>query len=94
MAAKGKSEPVIIFEVYDGDLPEIIALKDASKNEFATGVSAYRKARFKDAEARFADILSKFPNDKASQIYLSRCREHGENKALENWDGVTRLDVK
>lgn len=94
VAAKGKLEPVTIFEVYDAGLPETVELKDASKQDFEEGLSAYRKMRFKDAKDRFGKILTKFPNDKATRVYLNRTCRHLENEGLEDWDGVTRLDVK
>ncbi|MCK5876949.1 MAG: Cache 3/Cache 2 fusion domain-containing protein, partial [Candidatus Marithrix sp.] len=39
---KGKSKPVTVYEVFDGDLPEIIKLKQQTLADFEQGIASYR----------------------------------------------------
>jgi hypothetical protein len=67
---KGKSEPVSVFDIYEGDPPELRSRKDLARAAFERGVDAYYQRRFGDARALFAQVLSVLPGDGASLRYL------------------------
>ncbi len=73
---KGKSESVMVYEVFDADPPEIKALKLANIQIFISGLYNYRLNKFKEAEQLFTDCLRQNPMDKVAQIYLKRCQQH------------------
>lgn len=70
---KGKSKAVGVFEVFDGDEPQIKEAKLATKAIFEEGLFFYHQQFFREAEQRFADVLRLNPADKVAQIYLERC---------------------
>jgi len=55
--AKGKSEPVTVFEVFDGDPPQIIEIKQQSLMLFKQGFKLYHQAKFAGATSLFSDVL-------------------------------------
>lgn len=74
-SVKGKTESVAIFEIYDADPAEIMALKDMTKGEFENGVYYFGTEEFSAAAEQFRQVLTSYPGDKASLLYLEKCRE-------------------
>ncbi len=77
---KGKTDNISIFEIYDGDPEETITLKDLTKREFENAVYNYGIEEYLGAEALFRNVLTRYPEDKASHLYLEKCKE----KIIEN----------
>jgi hypothetical protein len=69
---KGKSKAVAVFEVFDGDEPDIKEGKLATKPLFEEGLFLYRQQMLKEAAQRFDDVLSINPKDRVAQVYRSR----------------------
>jgi PAS domain S-box-containing protein len=72
VTVKGKSKAVAVFEVFDGDAPEIKQAKLATKSVFEEGLFLYHRQAFKEAAKRFEAVLSMNPGDTVAQIYLER----------------------
>ena len=70
---KGKSQLVIVYEVFDADLPEIKEGKLATKEIFLAALSNYNSERFGEAEELFSECLRLNPMDGVAQIYQQRC---------------------
>jgi adenylate cyclase len=69
---RGMARPVRVFEVL-GTLP--LPNEEARRIEqFATGLAAWRRERWAEAEALFEQVLAATPDDRPSQLYLERCR--------------------
>jgi tetratricopeptide (TPR) repeat protein len=66
--AKGKSEPVTVFEVFDGDPPAIIEAKLKTLDLFKQGFKLYHRTKFAEAQALFNEVLNINPGDKKKQI--------------------------
>ncbi len=73
VAVKGKSELVTVYEVFDADPPESIALKIETLSQFEEGFVLYHWGEFNDAQVFFERVLEINENDKVAQIYLQRC---------------------
>jgi adenylate cyclase len=71
---KGKSEAVAVFEVFDGDEPEIKNLKLATKTTFESALWLYNLDLKSEAAQLLESVLSINPKDTVAQIYLDRCR--------------------
>ncbi|HIK10264.1 MAG TPA: GAF domain-containing protein [Oscillatoriaceae cyanobacterium M33_DOE_052] len=72
---KGKSQDVAVFEVFDGDEPELRDGKLATAAIFEEGLLlSYRKA-YSLAVVRFEECLRRNPTDRVAQIYLERCQQ-------------------
>lgn len=72
---KGKIESVALFEIYDADPSDIVALKDVTKREFDNAVYHFGVEEYATAKGLFLNVLATYPGDKASSLYLEKCRE-------------------
>ncbi len=63
-----------IFEVCDGEKPEIMELKMSTRDRFEEAVALFNDQKLRDAETIFQECLRNNPDDKAAQIYLVRCQ--------------------
>jgi len=91
---KGKTEPVIVFEVLDGYPPKIREAKMETLDLFTQAFIAYQRRFFDIAEADFQICLDKNPADKAAEIYIKRCQFWDKYRDDPNWDGITELESK
>ena len=95
VVVKGKDRPVRIFEVIDGEPPEVARLKRSSLAQFSEAMSLYKGQKFAEARDLFKAVLSESENDNVARLYVERCEkllEGGWNP--ETWDGVERLETK
>jgi hypothetical protein len=72
---KGKSQLVIVYEVFDADPPEIKEGKLVTREIFLTALSHYHSQRFREAGKLFSECLRLNPMDGVAQIYQERCLE-------------------
>ncbi len=91
---KGKKAPVSVHEVFDGDPPAIIELKEQTKDDFEQGLCLYYDRKFSEASVKFNQVLEKFPEDRAARIYLKRSANYMVNGVPEDWTGVEVLTQK
>jgi PAS domain S-box-containing protein len=73
---KGKSELVMVYEVFEADPPDIKAGKLATSQIFIKALHYYRFHKFREAEQLFAECLQHNPMDKVVKIYRQRCQAH------------------
>jgi two-component system, sensor histidine kinase ChiS len=71
---KGKSKAVAVFEVFDGDDPQLKEKKLATKIIFENGLFLYYQQAFQKAAQSFEEVLKINPEDRVAQIYLNRCQ--------------------
>ncbi|MDM8559693.1 cache domain-containing protein [Candidatus Parabeggiatoa sp. HSG14] len=91
---KGKSEPVTVYEVFDGDMPSVIELKKNTMIYLENGLSHYCRKEFVQAKQCFKKMLHIYPEDKAAQIYLNRCEHFQKVGVPEDWEGIEVLESK
>ncbi|MCX7793527.1 MAG: adenylate/guanylate cyclase domain-containing protein [Thermodesulfovibrionales bacterium] len=79
---KGRKEPVNIYEVLspESSISHMI-------RRFEEALYLYSKRRFIEAEVIFREIFNKF-NDRASMVFMERCKNYILNPPPEDWDGV------
>ncbi|MCI5132318.1 MAG: adenylate/guanylate cyclase domain-containing protein [Candidatus Electrothrix sp. EH2] len=94
VAVKGKSEPVSVFEVLEGEEGEVLQKKRATKKQFEKGVFLYREKDFHKTLQIMREILEYNPKDGAAQLYLDRCEKNIQRGVPDNWQAITRLCVK
>ncbi len=70
---KGKSSPVLIYEVFDKDEPHMRDKKLAAKRRFENALLLYQTKEYADALKQFKECLAIHPNDRTTQIYIERC---------------------
>jgi class 3 adenylate cyclase len=75
---KGKSKAVAVFEVFDGNEPQVKQDKLATKTIFEEGLFLYHRQETRQAAQRFEEVLSFNPKDTVAQLYQSRCLSQEE----------------
>lgn len=88
----GKSEEVTVYEIFDADPPESIALKEQTLADFNQGFVLYHSEEFNEARPFFEKVLQVNKNDKAAHIYLKRCEYFQKNGVPKNWDSITLMN--
>ncbi len=88
---KGKTEPVSIYEVFDGDPEEVVELKLRTKPDFEEGLFLYQERKFAEAGVKFNRVVEHNPDDKAAQLYLKRTAHFMVHGVPPDWRGVEEL---
>ncbi|MDY7031911.1 MAG: ATP-binding protein, partial [Thermodesulfobacteriota bacterium] len=91
---KGRSEPIAIYEILDGELAEIRDLKLQTLADFENGLDFYRCGNCDKAKEYFEKVLIVNSEDKAAALYLERVEELQCNGIPENWSGVWSMTKK
>ena len=84
---KGKNEPVLVYEVYDGDVEEALEAKEETKADFEEGVRLYQDRRFDGASERFNRVLKRNSEDRAAQLYIQRSAHFMVHDLPPGWGG-------
>jgi two-component system sensor histidine kinase ChiS len=86
----GRTDPIIIYEVYDLDPKEVQIKKEESRKSLFEGILSYKEKNFSKAWKNFRDCLQIYPEDIVAQRYIKRCRffESHPEKAQGHWEGV------
>jgi len=79
---KGKTEPVSVFDIYEGDPEELRAKKDLVRAAFERGIQAYYERRFGDARTLFAQVVAVLPEDGATLKYLGAIESRAPNDGV------------
>jgi adenylate cyclase len=91
---KGKTQPVAVYEVLDyhtdATFPNLVDVL----GHFRDGLELYRDQRFDDACAAFEEALAANPADRASQLYVERCRLLRASPPGPDWSGVFTMQTK
>ena len=91
--AKGKKEPVAIFEVLEAADTKDKEQKFASLDHYNRGLNIFRTGQFQQAKDIFRQCQDLAPDDKVLSIYLKRCDEFIASGTTK-WSQVTELKEK
>ncbi|MEA5594191.1 ATP-binding protein [Rivularia sp. UHCC 0363] len=91
---KGRSEAIAIYEILDGELPEIRNLKLQTLADFENGLENYRCGDCVQAKVYFEKVLAVNSEDKAAGLYLERVEELQQKGIPEDWCGVWSMTKK
>jgi len=81
---KGKSEQVIVYEVFDADAPEVKEGKLFTAAVFKQAIVLYNSGNLSEAAQLFSHCLHLNPGDKVAKIYLERCQQQETVEALNH----------
>jgi two-component system sensor histidine kinase ChiS len=70
---KGKSEPVSVFEIFDGIKSDVMERKMKANMYFEQGMLSYYQKEFGEALINFRKVLEILPEDGASLFYMQNC---------------------
>lgn len=83
---KGKSEPVKVWEVFNGDELEILKAKVSTIDDFENAVSLFYSQEFHVALINFQKVIKILPKDNVTRMYIQRCEQILKDGVKENWD--------
>ncbi len=92
VVAKGKHEPITIYEVLDADPHR--ELKQRTRAGFDAALAGFRAGKLDDALKGFEEVLTVDADDRAARLYTERCKRFLADGVPEGFDGVTHLDTK
>jgi class 3 adenylate cyclase len=72
---KGKTDKIIVYEIFNCDPDELAAAKLETREWFEEAVSLYEAGNLETSGALFRRCLEKAPDDSAASIFLSRCNK-------------------
>lgn len=93
MRAKGKKEPVVVFELL-ARKGYLSAEQRRVIETYSEGLEAYKHRDFKAAAAQFEAVLALDPRDGPARVYLERAKEYLVAPPPADWDGVYELKSK
>lgn len=91
---KGKSEPHVIYEVFETDPQEMKDKKLETLDTIAMAIIQYKLRNFDEALNLFKYAYSIFPNDPVTNIYINRCENYLAAPPPEDWNGVFEMLTK
>jgi two-component system sensor histidine kinase ChiS len=91
---QGKITAVSVFEIYDTETEQSIALKQQTAEVFQEGLNFYYQQKFVLAQKIFQNILHINPEDKVAMLYFKRSRKYRMYGAPDGWVGVEALTEK
>jgi adenylate cyclase len=94
VVVKGRTEPIVVYEVLDAESETIRALKLQTQSDFEQGIESYRSGQLTPAKACFERVLAVNTNDKTAALYLSRVEQLIEEGIPDNWNGIWTFTEK
>ncbi|MDY6939740.1 MAG: adenylate/guanylate cyclase domain-containing protein, partial [Cyanobacteriota bacterium] len=91
---KGRSEPISVYEVLDGETQETRELKLKTQPDFERGLEFYRRGELDSAKGFFERVLQVNSLDKTAQLYLERIDRLKTLGLPEQWNGTWRFTEK
>ena len=88
---KGKQQPVHIYEVIGLRSQPLSTQRQHQISLYHHGRRQYRQRCFVAAADTFQQLLLQTPQDRAAQLYLTRCQQLQTAPPVEPWDGAWQL---
>lgn len=86
---KGKEQATTLYmPVVPGSFDE------ESADDYRKALSMYKLGNWSTATDYFRRVLTRYPDDFLSSMYLQRCRDFAENPPDADWGGAIKLDFK
>ncbi len=91
VAVKGKAMAIKLYEVLDAEEKARRKVKEATREQLASGIDAYFHRDFSSAYKIFTDISKHDPKDTVPPIFASRCQRYQEEVPPGDWQGYEKL---
>jgi class 3 adenylate cyclase len=90
----GASRGTHMFEVFDGDAPELLLNKVRTLDDYTAGLRAFTDGNFATARSAFVRVVEVSPNDRTAAYFAEQSRLLAETAPVAAWDGRIRMEVK
>ena len=94
IVVKGRTEPVIVYEVFDADEPGLRGRKLDSRRRLEGAMGLYKAQEFQAALSMFEALEQASPDDGLFAMYARRCRKLIVKPPGSSWKGAVRLRRK
>jgi len=91
---KGKLDVVSVYELFDGDQPDILEMKIETKPGFEKGLNHYFNREFTQAAVCFEQVLTVNSLDRTARLYLDHSAQFMVQGVPENWQGIESMNSK
>ncbi len=91
---KGKIQPVSVFEIVNGDSPDMAELKMETKADFEEGLNLYFEKKFEYSSVCFRKVLNRNEKDLAAKLYLKRSAQFMVEGVENTWSGIENFEIK
>ncbi|SHJ73249.1 tetratricopeptide repeat protein [Pseudozobellia thermophila] len=91
---KGKDTIIGIHECFDGDEPEVVALKIKTLKDFEKGLDYFFNNQFPKASAAFDKVLTENPKDKVAKYFVTKSAEYTISGVPKDWEFVNTMNEK
>lgn len=91
---KGKNQTLKIYDFFDGDTEKIRQIKADTKADFEKAIRFYFDRKFGKSADLLKKIAKKFPEDVATEYYLTKAVRYVVNGVDVNWSGVEEIISK
>jgi class 3 adenylate cyclase len=92
--AKGKSNGIKIYEVFDADSLDLVQKKEQIQKDYEKALECYRNRQFKEALDLFQACQKILPQDLVIAIFIKRCEKYIAEGTPENWEPIAKLFSK
>ena len=95
VAVKGKENPVMVYEVLNGEYTDLRDAKKSTLLKFKKGFELYQNQQFENALEFFKTCIEKVPEDGVAGLYIERCEKLiSSGWDTETWDGINYMNDK
>nr|WP_275983842.1 adenylate/guanylate cyclase domain-containing protein [Paenibacillus hamazuiensis] len=85
---EGRSKPIHLIDVYEGDTESQRKLKHATKAAFERAVGLYQIGHFEEARELFLEVIKRNQGDKPAKLYFFQCDRYLQNRSKDGWNGT------
>jgi len=94
LLVKGKTKPIAVYEILDYHTEDTYPRASDALGRFRDGLAKYRRRDFAAAKRLFLEELEINSEDKAAQMYVTRCDLLTETPPPSDWEGVWIMESK
>lgn len=91
VVVKGKTKPVVIYEILNADPQSIREAKNTSYPIFYQGIHQFKNRNFQNSLTLFEECVTACPEDNAAHYYIRKSKEYLENPPPDDWNGLLKL---
>lgn len=91
---KGKHQAIGIYECFDGDDENQIALKTKTLKDFEKGLKYFLNREFPKASATFNKVIIKNPDDGVAHYFMTKSAEYTISGVPEDWEVINKMETK
>ena len=91
---KGRNQPLVIYEIFEGDPEALIKRKLSTQADYEEALRLYYDRKFTQANLLIAQALARDPDDKVLHLHQERIAEAVARGVPDDWTGVEVLKKK